>query len=301
MNIAPELYNTLVSIRGKIQPNDFNKLADYFCSLLLKNSRNNFTDIFIPKLNLEEKQDSSKSVHDVITKIQEKLQKIIIEKEIESIFDDDFYELEDDIFSDIIHSQCMMEKMENYSLVSKCNCKSEYDICKTPFILQLSNCKNYKRFIELNPVFELIFDEDKKIEFNKHNNYFSNQNYEEITYNFTNLNDLTTVFKDTEDIRVIVSTALYEYSMKNLFFIRAQPRETIIDIFTILSYIQDPEYVSFYRKHNINPHVWVTSFSTILLPSVYINAKEAGTENNVEKIMNILIEHNYNLMNQQIY
>jgi len=259
----------------------------------MKMTRNSFNEIEAPKL-VYDKKGNKKSVHQIMTEIQDKLQRVIEEKKYEDSLYDDDGKYFDEIFESI-NSQHLLEKMDNFSFLSQCNCKTDFDICKTPFILQLKNCKNYNRFIRINPIVELIFEEDKIISFNKQQNFFSNESYEEISSNFSNLNDFTSLYKDIEEIRVIFSTALYEFSMKNLFFIRAQPREAIIDIFTILAYMQEPEYITFFKKHNINPNYWVTSFSSILMPSSYVNAKEVNAECDVEKIMDILIENNYNV------
>jgi hypothetical protein len=136
---------------------------------------------------------------------------------------------------------------------TSCQCQ-ESDICINNDINKLKDCKNYKKFIEINPIVELIF-ENKIIEFTSSPILYPNTSYNIITNNLRNLHLLGNMNYSFDNM-VIIGSALYDYLMRNLFICMMQPKETIIDILNIKNF----QSLEFFKKINFDTNIWINTF-----------------------------------------
>lgn len=168
--------------------------------------------------------------------------------------------------------------------INECKC-SEYEICLDQDISKLKSCKNYQKFIELNPVIELIF-EDKIVELTKTPILYPNTPFKIIQNNFRNLNLLGN-FNYSINIIYIIGTAIFDYSMRNLFFNKMQPKETVIDILNIKNFQSNEDFNEFMKKISFDSNIWIKTFKSAIYKIDFENIAEQLTGEIINGKLNI--------------
>jgi len=190
------------------------------------------------------------------------------------------------------YAEQVVKIMTDKSIFHGCKC-GERSLCIKPDIREIRNCKNYEKFRELNPLIELLFDEDKTIQFTTIPILFPNTSYLEIADNFSHLNHMVNMHRRTPGVAPILEATLYDYSMRNLFFLKSQPRETLIDIFNIKDSLLFDENRDFYQKHHFDPNIWITAFRSVLQKKKETPPKVKILEGKIDK-KNLRVKFNLN-------
>lgn len=305
------IYDILNEIRDNISEEEFKNLVDKYCELhnkcLIPLLEAYFLDSDLnKKLNKKALEIVKQSSYDdeLSSKIESELE--IFENN-NVPYADRFLQLakmlskEDEVLPFISD---ILESLYDNNQIGQCNCNGD-DICLKQDIKQIWKCKNYTKFIELNPIFNLFFDDDHEINLTTEPIYYPNESFFVIRQNFRNLNSLTNYYKDDLSLLPILTTALYDYSMKNLFFLQSQSRETLIDIYQLLSFRRFEGFIRFYEKHNINPDIWLDAFEKTLQIREIKNEEEEIPQStlsifrnknkkiNIGKVMDSVFENYY--------
>jgi len=156
----------------------------------------------------------------------------------------------------------------------ECRCNSE-QICLKKDIRFIRNCRNYEDLVQTNPIIELIF-ENKIVNQTTIPIIYTEQSLYKIKQNVKNLFDLINVYIGNDNYVDIFSSALYEYLMKNLIYIKIFPKEILMELFAIDKIITNRYPNDFFEKINFNPFIWKATFSKgIMAPREEIDQKIA--------------------------
>ncbi len=263
MDIKENYINTLLKIRHKIPDEAFRKLIFNFSDMISIDIDSKFNEIH----NLRKMIDEECVGYD-----PEMLESAVryIETNLEKEGKIDLTQTSSNIKKTIEHFNKDLELQTKFEKIvdsfkttkindSVCDCVNIYDICLKNDIRKILSCRNYQRFITINPIFELIF-EDKKVEFTKRPQIISGKDFNEIIFNFAAINSLYKFYNDNETLRIIIGSSMFDYSMRNIFNLRMKTKETIIDVFHIRALMTNDRAMNFFRKNNFDPKIWENTF-----------------------------------------
>lgn len=153
------------------------------------------------------------------------------------------------------------EKVMNIKKLAKGRCGCiKGQLCTTRKLMDIRDCGNYQAFIKLNPIIDLLYNEDKPVVFTREPKLYEEGEGISCILNYLNfeiLNRLVTQSqRETERIYIICSAALNDYTMRNMFHARMQPKETMIDIYHIFRMKEHRILV----KHNFDANIWMDNF-----------------------------------------
>jgi len=110
-----------------------------------------------------------------------------------------------------------------------CCCQNDHDICKKSNLLELFKCRNFKRFVNINPIVKNAFTKNKNFSLLFTPNYRLKTNVEDFESNVKNLYDLILLQHQKHnskevrecnwDHRIILIIALCDFLMDNYFYV----------------------------------------------------------------------------------
>jgi len=138
-----------------------------------------------------------------------------------------------------------------------CNCSD--NICL--FLHQMESCKNYTDFILLNPIFEVLFS-DKNIVFTLNPIIFPKTKFNIVQNNLINLLNIKYIYDD-ECIKFITKISIYDYSMRNLFYLKMHPELAKVFVLEIYEMMRNSKFTDFFNNRNFDPNIWIYAFLSI--------------------------------------
>lgn len=274
MNKQERFYDTMNAIRDRIPEEKFTKLMDNFVAINDISNESIFAEYnFHEEPNDEMKKDLANKfieANQIVLEAMQKYKKKNLKKVKPYLREQikknpektEIYDMAIRFFKEIAKGEYNDSSDEEESEeLKKCSC-DENQMCWGRNLLGICDCRHYPEFIKINPHIALFY-EDKKIEYTKEPIMYPRENFQDICKNFVILNKMNNIINDCEydlKIKLAITSALFDYSMRNLFHLKMQPKETIFDIFQIQGLLQNDDVIEFFKKQEFDPNIWIKAF-----------------------------------------
>lgn len=243
-------YDTLTKIRTKINDIQFQTLADAYCEKIQ----------IINKLEFEKTNSSKIDKIDAIKNILGELNYHIDNPE-----------------QNIVRILCQITEKFSPRI---CNC-SDGELCISFSNEILKSCKNFEKFIEVNPIINLLF-EDIPVVSTKNYIMYPNNSFNSILSNLKNLRKLLEIYQANFIMSLVINSAIYDFLMRNLFVAKIYQKQTQADIINIIIQKKNPLASAFFDKYGFNTDIWINNLKISIEISLD-NKKLKGKIKNTKK------------------
>ncbi len=146
-------------------------------------------------------------------------------------------------------------------IISYCDCSDgEESICIFNADI-FKSCKNYPKFIEINPILENIYEE-KSIEFTKEpiSRSFIVQ---DIVFNVNVILNLLTNLKEKNQ-KIWASFAIFDYLMRNIEFVKMHKKFAEKILLKCNEILEDENAIDILSKLNFDKNIWINTFKSLI-------------------------------------
>ncbi len=138
-----------------------------------------------------------------------------------------------------------------------CKCNNNFSICYGK--RELLNCKNYERFVKMNPIIEHIYDKQKPMILEKEPFYGECLPEVIILKNRENLLQLIYAIPDRY-CKNIIMIALADFLMRNAKFLKNNHKQAVMASSGIIGSENDQDFLEILKEIGFDVKIWVNTF-----------------------------------------